>query len=195
MKTIKRVDLYYIYSAVDAIVTLGAIRAPRRRSCDLPPHRHHGYLLQDQQEARRWTESRLPSWPVAAPRRPHGRGLTKPPGRVPVRLRPLRPAGCCARRQRLQPSRRLTPSAAPRSRPRPTCRRGPQHALRQPTDADRVTGAEKGDTLAVHIGSILPRRPQPRHHLHHPQEFGGLVGHAADRNVERPAPSGSRRWS
>jgi len=39
-----------------------------------------------------------------------------------------------------------------------------------------VNGAEKGDTLAVHIRSIVPRGPQPRGTTVIMPEFGGLVG-------------------
>jgi amidase len=51
-----------------------------------------------------------------------------------------------------------------------------------------VEGAEKGDTLAVHILSILPRGPQPVGTTALIPEFGGLVGTAATAMLNQPLP-------
>lgn len=51
-----------------------------------------------------------------------------------------------------------------------------------------VEGAEKGDALAVHIRSILPRGPQPVGTTALIREFGGLVGTAATAMLNPPLP-------
>jgi amidase len=49
-----------------------------------------------------------------------------------------------------------------------------------------VAGAEKGDALAVHIRSVLPRGPQPVGTTALIPEFGGLVGTAATAMLNKP---------
>jgi acetamidase/formamidase len=51
-----------------------------------------------------------------------------------------------------------------------------------------VEGAEKGDALAVHIISVLPRGPQPAGTTALIPEFGGLVGTAATALLNKPLP-------
>lgn len=51
-----------------------------------------------------------------------------------------------------------------------------------------VAGAEKGDTLAVHIRSILPRGPQPVGTTALIPEFGGLVATAQTPMLNKPIP-------
>jgi acetamidase/formamidase len=51
-----------------------------------------------------------------------------------------------------------------------------------------VEGAEKGDALAVHIVSVLPRGPQPAGTTALIPEFGGLVGTGATALLNKPLP-------
>jgi amidase len=51
-----------------------------------------------------------------------------------------------------------------------------------------VEGAEKGDVLAVHILSILPRGPQPAGTTALIPEFGGLVATGTTAMLNRPLP-------
>jgi acetamidase/formamidase len=51
-----------------------------------------------------------------------------------------------------------------------------------------VEGAEKGDVLAVHILSILPRGPQPAGTTALIPEFGGLVATPATAMLNKPLP-------
>lgn len=51
-----------------------------------------------------------------------------------------------------------------------------------------VNGAEKGDCLAVHIQSIVPRGPQPVGTTCLIPEFGGLVGTSATAILNAPLP-------
>lgn len=51
-----------------------------------------------------------------------------------------------------------------------------------------VEGAEKGDALAVHIRSILPRGPQPAGTTALIPEFGGLVATGATAMLNKPLP-------
>jgi len=51
-----------------------------------------------------------------------------------------------------------------------------------------VEGAEKGDTLAVHIKSIVPRGPQPCGTTVLLPEFGGLVGTGTTALLNAPLP-------
>ncbi|MEQ8965873.1 MAG: acetamidase/formamidase family protein [Azospirillaceae bacterium] len=52
----------------------------------------------------------------------------------------------------------------------------------------RVTGAEPGDTLAVHIHSVVPRGPQPVGTTALIPEFGGLVGTNNTAVLNAPLP-------
>ncbi len=56
-----------------------------------------------------------------------------------------------------------------------------------------VEGAEKGDALAVHIRSIVPRGPQPRGTTCLITEFGGLVSTGATALLNRPLPERVRK--
>lgn len=56
-----------------------------------------------------------------------------------------------------------------------------------------VKGAEKGDTLAVHIRSIKPRGPQPRGTTALITEFGGLVGTTNTAMLNDPLPEKVRK--
>lgn len=56
-----------------------------------------------------------------------------------------------------------------------------------------VNGAEKGDTLAVHIRSIRPRGPQPVGTTCLIPEFGGLVGTGATAMLNAPLPERVRK--
>ncbi len=56
-----------------------------------------------------------------------------------------------------------------------------------------VAGAEKGDALAVHIRSIVPRGPQPRGTTCLIQEFGGLVATGATALLNQPLPEKVRK--
>lgn len=56
-----------------------------------------------------------------------------------------------------------------------------------------VAGAEKGDTLAVHIHSIVPRGPQPRGTTCLIREFGGLVATGATALLNQPLPEQVRK--
>ena len=51
-----------------------------------------------------------------------------------------------------------------------------------------VEGAEKGDALAVHILSVLPRGPQPAGTTALIPEFGGLVGTGTTAMLNKPLP-------
>jgi acetamidase/formamidase len=51
-----------------------------------------------------------------------------------------------------------------------------------------VEGAEKGDVLAVHILSVLPRGPQPAGTTALIPEFGGLVGTSQTAMLNKPLP-------
>jgi acetamidase/formamidase len=51
-----------------------------------------------------------------------------------------------------------------------------------------VEGAERGDCLAVHIKSIVPRGPQPAGTTALIPEFGGLVGTGATAMLNKPLP-------
>src|SRR5216684_4302860 len=51
-----------------------------------------------------------------------------------------------------------------------------------------INGAEKGDTLAVYIQSIVPRGPQPRGTTVIMPEFGGLVGTGQTALLNPPLP-------
>ena len=51
-----------------------------------------------------------------------------------------------------------------------------------------VKGAEKGDCLAVHIQSIMPRGPQPVGTTTLIPEFGGLVGTGNTAMLNAPLP-------
>jgi acetamidase/formamidase len=51
-----------------------------------------------------------------------------------------------------------------------------------------VEGAEKGDALAVHIESMLPRGPQPRGTCCMIEEFGALTGTAYTATLNDPLP-------
>src|ERR1700709_905882 len=51
-----------------------------------------------------------------------------------------------------------------------------------------VNGAEKGDCLAVHIKSIVPRGPQPVGTTCLIPEFGGLVGTGVTALLNSPLP-------
>lgn len=51
-----------------------------------------------------------------------------------------------------------------------------------------VSGAEKGDALAVHIRSVLPRGPQPVGTTALIPEFGGLVGTSVTAMLNPPLP-------
>ncbi|MBP1844623.1 acetamidase/formamidase [Rhizobium petrolearium] len=56
-----------------------------------------------------------------------------------------------------------------------------------------VNGAEKGDCLAVHIRSIVPRGPQPRGTTVIMPEFGGLVPTADTAMLTAPLPERVRK--
>ncbi len=56
-----------------------------------------------------------------------------------------------------------------------------------------VAGAEKGDALAVHIRSIVPRGPQPCGTTCLIQEFGGLVATGATALLNQPLPEKVRK--
>lgn len=56
-----------------------------------------------------------------------------------------------------------------------------------------VNGAERGDTLAVHIDSIVPRGPQPRGTTVIMPEFGGLVPTADTALLTAPLPERVRK--
>jgi len=57
----------------------------------------------------------------------------------------------------------------------------------------RVRGAEPGDTLAVHIHSVVPRGPQPVGTTALIPEFGGLVGTANTAMLNAPLPETVRK--
>jgi amidase len=56
-----------------------------------------------------------------------------------------------------------------------------------------INGAEKGDTIAVHIDSIVPRGPQPRGTTVIMPEFGGLVPTADTALLTEPLPERVRK--
>ncbi|MCA8907826.1 MAG: acetamidase/formamidase family protein [Rhodospirillaceae bacterium] len=56
-----------------------------------------------------------------------------------------------------------------------------------------VNGAEKGDTLAVYIKSVLPRGPQPVGTIALIEEFGGLVGTNNTAVLNKPLPEKVRK--
>lgn len=56
-----------------------------------------------------------------------------------------------------------------------------------------VRGAQKGDVLAVHIKSVLPRGPQPAGTTCLIPEFGGLVGTANTAMLNAPLPEKVRK--
>ena len=153
------------------------------------------------QEARRWTGSRLPSWrgaawPGAGPAQPQPDRSRA--GQVPLRLRPLCRARCCGSGPATASMAEthdafdgaIKTEAGPAVGRCSTCRSSTRRTARS-----RSRAREKGDVLAVHIHSIVPRGPQPV----------GTTG--ADPGVRRPrrhaaaprcstrrCPSGSRRW-
>ena len=51
-----------------------------------------------------------------------------------------------------------------------------------------VEGAEKGDTIAVHIESMIPRGPQPRGTCCMIKEFGALTGTYYTATLNEPLP-------
>ena len=56
-----------------------------------------------------------------------------------------------------------------------------------------VTGAEKGDVLAVHIESMAPRGPQPRGTCCMIKEFGGLTSTYYTATLNEPLPEKVRK--
>ena len=56
-----------------------------------------------------------------------------------------------------------------------------------------VEGAEKGDTIAVHIESMVPRGPQPRGTCCMIKEFGALTGTYYTATLNEPLPEKVRK--